>query len=82
MKLVRIEFDEDAKITMSMTPDELALIYRLTGHISSARITDAARGAKWAEVLADVASGSASVFNMLYENGVDEVLPRFDLFES
>lgn len=86
MRLQRVEFDSDEEpvsAVFSMSIDEMALIYNLTGRTSPIDVTNAAGGdQKWGEANDDIASClSGAFFNRFYDAGVDEVAPKFGIVE-
>lgn len=79
MKLIRVEFDDaenPERFVVEMGLDEMALLYRLTGHVSPKTITEAFGAVRWGEALDDLASGAASILNRFYEDGANDVIPR------
>lgn len=79
MKLVQVSFDDKEQpreFTVSMGLDEMALLYRLTGHISPKRITDLFGDVRWGNALYDLANGVGSCLNTFYDAGPDDVVPN------
>ena len=85
MKLKEAAFDEEenpATFTVSMPLDELALLYRLVGHISPKRITDLSGDVRWGNALYDLGEGLSGILNTFYEDGANDVIPKFDVYEA
>lgn len=83
MKLRNACFDADEKlerVTVEMSANELALIYRLAGSLRSLDITNTA-GAEWAAVLYDVCD-AGSILNQFFDEGADALIPSFNLFRE
>lgn len=85
MKLLHAAFDNEenlASVTVHLSLDELALIYRVVGHTAPRTITDASGGhQRWGEALDDVATGAGNIINTFFENGVDDIAPKFSAFQ-
>jgi hypothetical protein len=82
VKIKDVKFDDEehpSEFTVSMTLDELALTYRLSGHLSPKRVEDAFGSARWSEALNGL-SESGSILNMFYEDGPNDVIRRANLF--
>ena len=80
MRLVKVEFDAEEspkEFTVSMSLDELALLYRLSGHIAPKRITDLSGDVRWGNALYDLADGAGGFLNKFFESGPDDVIPKF-----
>lgn len=84
MKVTQINLDEDQMPISAqclLTLDELAVLYRYTGHVAPVDITTASGSNRWAEATGGVAGCVGSFFNRFFESGVDEVAPRFGVTE-
>lgn len=84
MRLVRVDFDAKeapSVFTVSLTLDELALLYRLTGHIAPKRITDLSGDVRWGDALYELADGAGGFLNRFFDAGPDDVIPRFDVYK-
>ena len=83
MKLIRVEFDPEeapSEFTVSMSLDELALLYRLSGHISPKRISDLSGDVRWGNALYDLADGAGGFINRFFDGGPDDVVPHFEVY--
>lgn len=80
MKLVRVDFDDEenpAAYTVSLPLDEMAVLYRLAGHIAPKTITDLSGDVRWGNALFDLAEGASVCLNRFYDAGADDVIPMF-----
>ena len=71
MKIRSADFDDDGHLsgaTVTMTSEEMALIYAVFGHLSPSEFTSAA-GPQWAEHAMGLASSLGTIGNMFYEAG-------------
>lgn len=85
MKMRAAAFDDDQepeRFTVEVSLDELALLYRFVGHISPARITELAGDVRWGNALYDVADGISTIFNTFFDDGVNDVIPRFGVYQA
>lgn len=75
-----VTFDSDEQpeeFSVVLSLDEVALLYRLTGHISPQRITDASGAVKWGNALFDVAGCLGGMLNRFFDAGIEDVAPKF-----
>lgn len=84
MRIDRIDFDDEeqpASITVKMSVQEAAVLYRFTGHVAPLFVTQAAGGdQQWGEASDRIAAClSSSFFNRFWENGINDVAPEFDV---
>jgi hypothetical protein len=82
VKVKGVQFDDEehpSEFTVSMTLDELALLYRLAGHLPPRAVIDAFGGQRWADAL-NALSDAGSILNMYYEDGPNDVIRRANLF--
>ncbi len=85
MRIRNVEFDEDENpiaFTFAMSADEAAVLYRLTGHLSPSRMAKASGDQRWADAMMEAARGLGNAFNGFYEEGVDAVIPRFNMYDQ
>lgn len=86
MRVTQINLDDDEMPVSAqclLTLDEMAVLYRYTGHVAPTDITTASGNGnpRWAEASSGVACCVGSFFNNFYEDGVDDVVPRFGVAE-
>ena len=75
-------FDDEempTSATFRLSLDEIAVLYRFTGHVAPVDISTASGSQKWADASDEVASCLGSFINRYWENGVDDVAPRFSV---
>lgn len=80
MKMTEAKFDDDEKlseVTVTLPLDELAVLYRLTGHIAPKAITDASGDVRWGNAFYDLAYSAGDILNRFFEDGANSVIPRF-----
>jgi hypothetical protein len=85
MKLVKVDFDEEenpATYTVSMGLDEMAVLYRLAGHIAPKAISDLSGDVRWGNALYDLAEGASVCLNRFYDDGANDVIPKFHPFQT
>ena len=74
-------FDQDERletVTLTLTVDEVAVLYRFVGSVAPKAVSDATGDVRWGNALYDVADClSGAVLNRFFEGGADDVLARF-----
>ncbi len=85
MRMIAATFDEEEAletVTVVVPLDELAVMYRLSSEISDYAVTNASGGnARWGNAHNGFDNGAGNIFNTFFENGVDDVIPRFKQFD-
>lgn len=78
MKMIAATFDEDqepATFTMTMSVQEMALVYAFVGHVSPAAVTETSGSVEWGNVLYDLADAVGIIGNTFYDDGWRQVSP-------
>ena len=79
MKVTQINLDDEEMPVSAqclLTLDELAVLYRYTGHVAPVDVIRA-WGERWAAASFDIADCVGSFFNNFYDDGVNDVAPVF-----
>jgi len=82
MKMTAATFDPDgtlATVTVTMPLDELAVLYRIFGHVAPKEITDLSGDVRWGNAFYDLADTAGDILNRFFEDGANSVIPKFDI---